>query len=74
MCLTPCRQGAVTVDTLERALAAVAGATEAAAHTLQVGDFWHGLWLGARNATGDAVRAALAHMRQLPLLRPPQWR
>jgi len=64
--LTPCRQGAVTVGTLERALAAVAGATGAAAHTRQVGDFWHDLWLGAGSATGDAVRAALAHMRQLP--------
>ena len=24
------------------------------------------LWLGAGNATGDAVRAALAHVRRLP--------
>jgi len=32
----------------------------------QVTDFWGKLWLGAGNATGDAVRAALAHVRQMP--------
>lgn len=32
----------------------------------QVVDFWGKLWLGAGNATADAVRAALAHVRQQP--------
>ena len=32
----------------------------------QVTDFWGKLWLGAGNATADAVRAALAHVRQQP--------
>jgi len=33
---------------------------------LQVGDWHRELWLGAGNATADAVRAALAHVRRLP--------
>ncbi|KAK9819148.1 hypothetical protein WJX81_000453 [Elliptochloris bilobata] len=32
----------------------------------QVTDFWGQLWLGAGNATADAVRAAMAHVRRLP--------
>ena len=40
--------------------------TQAAERAPQVRDFWGELWLGAGNATGDAVRGALAHVRRLP--------